>query len=99
MQITVLTPDREIFEGDIQSVKVPGVQGAFQVLKNHAPIVSSLEAGEVTLVTGQGDYTYFDQQSRTEKVGSQSGVELRFSIKGGFIEVMNNQVALLVQGS
>lgn len=47
MNIAVLTPDREIFQGVITSVKVPGVKGEFQVLKNHAPIVSALEKGNV----------------------------------------------------
>ena len=41
MQINVLTPDLEIFKGNITSVQVPGVSGRFQVLKNHAPIVNS----------------------------------------------------------
>lgn len=59
MNIAVLTPDKEIFEGPIASVKVPGTHGQFQVLKNHAPIVSSLEAGEVTLKKENGeDYKF-----------------------------------------
>ena len=39
MYITVLTPDKQIFQGSITSVKVPGTSGRFQVLRNHAPIV------------------------------------------------------------
>ena len=79
MNITVLTPDKKIFQGPITSVKVPGTVGQFQVLINHAPIVSSLEAGEVTI----------------KKEGEE---DLKFSIEKGFIEVLNNDISLLVQG-
>jgi F-type H+-transporting ATPase subunit epsilon len=54
MLITVLTPDREVFKGNITSVKVPGSKGQFEVLKNHAPIVSSLDKGEVRIITMDG---------------------------------------------
>jgi F-type H+-transporting ATPase subunit epsilon len=49
MNITVLTPDQEIYRGEITSVKVPGVGGQFEILNNHAPIVSALGEGPVRL--------------------------------------------------
>ena len=79
MTITVLTPDREIYKGEITSVKVPGTGGAFQVLKNHAAIVSSLAKGDVTIAKADGG-------------------KMKLSIEKGFIEVLNNEVSLLVQG-
>lgn len=79
MNITILTPESAIFQGPITSVKVPGTKGQFQVLKNHAPIVSSLEAGKVV-------------------VKKEDGSELSFGIEKGFIEVINNEISLLVQG-
>jgi F-type H+-transporting ATPase subunit epsilon len=79
MNITVLTPDREVFKGEINAVKVPGMGGQFQVLKNHAPIVSSLSKGDVTIAKADGN-------------------KMKFSIEKGFIEVLNNEVSLLVQG-
>ena len=79
MNITVLTPDQEIYQGAITSVKVPGVGGQFEVLKNHAPIVSALGEGPVRL-----------------KI--EGGNDMNFSIEKGFIEVLNNEVSLLVQG-
>jgi F-type H+-transporting ATPase subunit epsilon len=79
MNITVLTPDREIFKGEINSVKVPGTGGMFQVLKNHAAIVSSLSKGDVTIAKADGG-------------------KMKLSIEKGFIEVLNNEVSLLVQG-
>lgn len=59
MNISVLTPDRSIYQGSIISVKVPGTLGEFQILKNHAPIVSSLEAGKVTLKLEDGSEKVF----------------------------------------
>ena len=59
MNITVLTPDKEIFNGEITSVKVPGTAGEFQVLKNHAPIVSSLSKGKVAIVKADGGKVNF----------------------------------------
>jgi F-type H+-transporting ATPase subunit epsilon len=98
MNITILTPDKEIFNGQIVSIKVPGSLGQFQVLKNHAPIVSSLEAGEVSLVTDGGEYRYYDDESGTIKNDSMPGKKIKFDIGGGFIEVLNNEVSLLVRG-
>ena len=50
MQLTILTPNKQIFEGNITSVTIPGSTGTFQVLENHAPIISSLEPGKITYV-------------------------------------------------
>lgn len=98
MQITVLTPEKEIFQGPIESVKVPGVSGEFQILKNHAPIVSALESGRVAIVTSVGQYRYFDDESGTIKSAEEAGKTLTFHITGGFIEVLNNTISLLVSG-
>jgi F-type H+-transporting ATPase subunit epsilon len=50
MKIEIITPDRKIYEGDIKSIRVPGKKGSFQVLKDHAPIISTLEKGPVIIV-------------------------------------------------
>ena len=50
MKIEIVTPDKKIFEGEIISVRVPGKKGSFQVLKDHAPIVSTLDSGTVRMV-------------------------------------------------
>jgi len=54
MQLTILTPEKEIFSGTIKSVKVPGTSGQFEILAGHAPIVSSLTEGEVRVLDEQG---------------------------------------------
>lgn len=54
MKIEIITPDKKVFEGDVQSVRVPGKKGSFQVLKDHAPIISTLETGPVIMVDQKG---------------------------------------------
>ena len=49
MKIEIITPEKKVFDGDIKSVRVPGRKGSFQVLKDHAPIISTLEKGWVIL--------------------------------------------------
>jgi len=76
MKIEIITPDKKIYEGDIKSVRVPGTKGSFQVLKDHAPIISTLEKGPVIIV-------------------DQAGVEIRYEIISGVIEVKANKIILL----
>ncbi len=98
MNISVLTPEQEIFHGTITSVKVPGTSGEFQVLRNHAPIVSSLEAGKVTIVVAAGEHRIYDMESGEIKQADEPGQHVELEISGGFIEVLNNEVSLLVRG-
>lgn len=59
MYIEIVTPEKKVYEGDVNSVKVPGKKGAFQVLNDHAPIVSTLEAGMVSVVEPDGNEILF----------------------------------------
>jgi F-type H+-transporting ATPase subunit epsilon len=98
MNISVLSPDKEIFKGTVKSVKVPGTLGQFQVLNNHAPIVSSLQEGTVYMETGAGTHQIYNAENGTLEEVQESGKKVSFNIGGGFIEVLNNEIALLVQG-
>ncbi len=60
MKIEIITPDNKIFEGDVKSVRVPGKKGSFQVLKDHAPIISTLENGSVIMVDQEGKETVYE---------------------------------------
>ncbi|MFD1771965.1 ATP synthase F1 subunit epsilon [Sphingobacterium suaedae] len=53
MKLTIITPDKLAYEGDVTAVTVPGSAGSFQILKDHAPIVSTLEDGKV-IIQGNG---------------------------------------------
>jgi F-type H+-transporting ATPase subunit epsilon len=60
MRIEIVTPDKKIFEGEIKSVRVPGKKGSFQVLKDHAPIISTLENGLVRIVDQENNEINYD---------------------------------------
>lgn len=47
MKVTVVSPEKTIFEGEVSSVTVPGEKGRFEVLRNHAPIISCLQKGTI----------------------------------------------------
>jgi F-type H+-transporting ATPase subunit epsilon len=47
MHFEIITPDKTLFNGDIESVTLPGSKGSFQVLKNHAALISSLSEGKI----------------------------------------------------
>ena len=79
MELVVLTPEKEVFSGDVSSVRVPGAVGRFEVKNGHAPIVAALKEGVVNITTDKGE-------------------QLSYNVKRGFIEVLYNDVALLVQG-
>ncbi len=51
----LLTPDGPLFEGEVISVQVPGTAGNFQMLHNHAPVVSSLGIGKISLQTAENE--------------------------------------------
>lgn len=46
LKLRIIAPDRMVFEGDVESVTLPGTVGSFTVLNRHAPIISSLEKGK-----------------------------------------------------
>jgi len=58
--IEILTPEKTLFDGEVRSIKVPGNKGEFQVLKDHAPIVSTLGKGVLTLSEPGGAITQFE---------------------------------------
>lgn len=60
MKLEIITPDRKVYEGDIASIRVPGKKGSFQVLKDHAPIISTLENGPVMIVDQQGNHVDYN---------------------------------------
>ncbi|MEO0625781.1 MAG: hypothetical protein AAFY36_04770 [Bacteroidota bacterium] len=97
MNISILTPDRQVFIGSIESVTVPGTSGLFQVKQNHAPLVSSLDSGSVKLRTN-GEYALYSADKGELEEGLNDSREISFAIEGGFIEVLRNEISLLVQG-
>lgn len=59
MKLEIITPDSIIFEGEVVSVQLPGTSGYFEVLNDHAPIVSSLKEGKIRIILPNGDKQVF----------------------------------------
>ena len=57
MTLQIITPEKMVYNGEVQSVTLPGTLGLFEVLENHAPIISSLKAGELKYVEKDGNAT------------------------------------------
>jgi F-type H+-transporting ATPase subunit epsilon len=54
MHLDIITPDKKIYSGEVTSVSLPGATGRFQILKNHAPIISTLLKGKVKVEDSEG---------------------------------------------
>mgnify|MGYP003396533484 FL=1 len=57
MNLEIITPDKKVFAGAADAVTLPGSEGQFQVLNNHAPLVSTLSRGNVVIDTKGGKQT------------------------------------------
>ncbi len=62
MRVEIITPDSTIFEGDnVALIQLPGIDGSFEVLSNHAPLISVLKKGRIKLVNkGEKEERFFE---------------------------------------
>ena len=58
MKVKITKPDSILYEGEASLVQRPGTGGKFEVLNNHAPIISSLGRGTLRIVTPEGEQTF-----------------------------------------
>lgn len=65
MHLSLVTPEKELFNGEVSLVQLPGVDGSFELLNNHAPIISAL---------GRGDIKTIDNSSKTHIFTISGGV-------------------------
>ena len=68
LYIEIITPSKVVFKGNIESVTIPGVEGSFQVLKNHAPLISVFEIGPVKIKVDAKTTRYFATGGGTVEV-------------------------------
>jgi len=60
MNIKITKPGEVLFEGDVKLAQLPGTGGLFEILNNHAPIISSLQRGTLRIVLPDGEEKTFD---------------------------------------
>ena len=81
MFIEIVTPDKKVFEGEATSAIFPGTDGSFQILTNHAALVSTLGKGNIIFV----------------KTINNKSEEVQMEVDGGVLEVLNNKVTVLAE--
>ena len=62
LHLSIVSPEKSIFDGDVKIVTLPGTVGSFSILPGHAPIVSSLQAGTLSHTTMEGEERTIDIQ-------------------------------------
>ena len=90
MYLEIISPEATLFSGEIESLTLPGTNGSFQLLENHAPIVSALQAGVVKI---KGNITL--EESIKEQFETVSKDETLYAIASGTVEVSDNKIILL----
>jgi F-type H+-transporting ATPase subunit epsilon len=63
MTLEILTPERKLFSGEVYGVQLPGIDGLFEVLDRHAPLVSALTKGNLKILRDKGSATNYTIQS------------------------------------
>ncbi|MEQ8323478.1 MAG: F0F1 ATP synthase subunit epsilon [Vicingaceae bacterium] len=97
MHLEIVTPDKSLFKGEVDYVYCPGAHGSFGILNNHAPIIATLKKGEVKVKIAEENALRFDNEIGKLVHDNEVGAEVRFSIDGGVVEVLNNKVIVLAE--
>lgn len=63
LRLKIISPERRIFDGEVNRITVPGTLGEFEILVNHAPIISSLESGKVSYEIATGELKQLEIES------------------------------------
>jgi F-type H+-transporting ATPase subunit epsilon len=77
MQVTVISPEASMFDGEADAVVAPAFDGQVGILPNHAPFMTLLGEGTLTV--------------------RRAGTATRFSIRGGFMQVVDNRVRVVTE--
>ena len=60
MNLEIITPDKSIYTGEVSLVQLPGIDGSFEILNNHAPLISVLKKGKIKIKDGKGQEQFFE---------------------------------------
>jgi F-type H+-transporting ATPase subunit epsilon len=94
MRLEIITPEKKMFEGNVDAVTFPGIDGSFQVLNGHAPIISSLKEGKIKVFLANDEKEFDVLSGEVENDPSNNRI-IRLGIKGGVVEMRNNHIIVL----
>jgi F-type H+-transporting ATPase subunit epsilon len=95
MFLEIVTPEAILFSSDVDSISVPGVHGEFQMLNNHAPIVSVLKEGTVHIHVHAQEHLELNELNGKLVPHADDDKVLTLAINSGTIEMKANKVILL----
>lgn len=82
LNVEIVAPDQTVFSGEAESLGAPGVDGRFQILTGHAPMIAAIEVGPLFV----------------DPSGQSGGAErITFATSGGFVEVLDDRVTVLAE--
>ena len=91
MFLEIVTPEAILFSSEVDSISVPGINGEFQMLNNHAPVVSVLKEGKIKIQA-----TNFSIDEKYEsKFSKESDGKVSFEINSGTLELNDNKAIIL----
>jgi len=94
MQLDILTPEKKLYSGEVTYIEMPGIDGYFGVLDNHAAMISALGAGKITvdqvnaITPTEDDIDAFLDEAKDQ--------HFTFDVKGGVAEIFHNKVIVLL---
>jgi F-type H+-transporting ATPase subunit epsilon len=91
MILEIVSPEAVLFSGEVNSITVPGIDGSFQILNNHAPIVSLLQKG-IVKISAPSFKIGKESKDLFTKINDQN---YTLSISSGTIEMKDNKVIVL----
>ncbi len=92
MKVDIVTPEGALFSGEVDSIVVPGINGSFEMLNNHAPIIAVLDNGDIRL---KGQQITINDEVK-DKFTTKQG-EVILPVNSGTVEMKNNHVIVLAE--
>jgi len=68
MYLEIITPDKNIFSGEISLIQLPGTNGSFEILNDHAPLISTLSNGKIKIIDAEKNNQFFEIKSGVVEV-------------------------------
>jgi F-type H+-transporting ATPase subunit epsilon len=95
MYLEIVSPEATLFSSEVDSVVVPGVNGEFEMLTDHAPIVSILKEGTIRINTHTQSHIVFDELHADVIPHNDDKKVLTVNINSGTIEMKDNKLIIL----
>ena len=96
MQLEIITPEIKVFSGEVDAVQFPGLDGSFQVLAGHAPIIAALQKGKVK-VDLTNTYERPEKMSSLIEESSANTKVIHVTINGGVVELLIDKIIVLAE--